>query len=271
MAAAADPHDVLCSTDGKENFIRLTRLLISGGTTLLRETFDMIISPITLSTTLNNSSTKAQLKTAKLTKPQWDCLYPSPGLYGRSTDFDVTLLFRLLRTICNLAPPITGWDAIPATTDHSLTADLVRIKHYRNSVYGHVNQGMSITVDEFLTLWKEISDALVRIAGQISPKTKIEWQVAIDKFLKDPLTVEHERHVGELEMWYKSDTEVKKCIEELKMAVAEEGRGIKDHLAETMETMVQDIKTQLEKVNQSIGRRNSSARLCSPSRGKSII
>ena len=58
MAAAADPHDVLCSTDGKENFIRLTRLLISGGTTLLRETFDMIISPSTLPTTLNNSSTK---------------------------------------------------------------------------------------------------------------------------------------------------------------------------------------------------------------------
>ena len=86
MAAAVDPHDVLCSTDGKENFIRLTRLLISGGTTLLRETFDMIISPSTLPTTLNNSSTKAQLKTAKLTKPQWDCLYPCPGLYGRSTD-----------------------------------------------------------------------------------------------------------------------------------------------------------------------------------------
>ena len=94
MAAAADPHDALCSTDGKENFIRLTRLLISGGTTLLRETFDLNISPSTLPTTLNNSSTKAQLKIAKLTKPQWDCLYPSPGLYGRSTDFDVTLLFR---------------------------------------------------------------------------------------------------------------------------------------------------------------------------------
>ena len=118
-----------------------------------------------------------------------------------------------------------------------------------------------------MTLWKEISDALVRIARQISPKTKTEWQVAIDKFLKDPLTEEHERHVGELEMWYKSDTEVKKGIEELKIAVAEEGRGIKDHLEETMETIDQDLKTQLEKVNQSINRLNSSAGLCSPSRG----
>ena len=273
MAAAADPHDVLRSTDGKENFIRLARLLVSGGTTLLRETFDMIISPSTLPTTLNNSSTKAQLKTAKLTKPQWDCLYPSPGLYGRSTDFDVTLLFRLLRTICNLAPPTTGWDAIPATTDHSLTADLVRIKHYRNSVYGHVNQGMSITDDEFLTLWKEISDALVRIAGQISPKTKTEWQVAIDKFLKDPLTVEHERHVVELEFWYKSDTEIKKSIEELKTAVAEDIKGIKDHLQrdegiDRLERRVQDLQTQLEKVNQSMDRLNSPGGLCSPSRGK---
>ena len=134
---------------------------------------------------------------------------------------------------------------------------------------------MSITDDEFLTLWKEISDALVRIAGQISPITKTEWQVAIDKFLKDPLTVEHERHVGELEMWYKSDREVKKCIEELKIAVAEQGRGIKDHLErdvtqegiDRLDRRVQDLQSQVEKVNQSIDRLNSPAGLCSPSRG----
>ena len=137
---------------------------------------------------------------------------------------------------------------------------------------------MSITDDEFLTLWKEISDALVRIAGQISPITKTEWQVAIDKFLTDPLTVEHERHVVELEMWYQSDTEVKKSIEELKIAVAEEGRdikGIKDHLErdvtqegiDRLERKVQDLQTQVEKVNQSIDRLNSPAGLCSPSRG----
>ena len=215
MAATPDPDEVLCSTSGKTNFQRITRLLISGGTSVLREIFDSIYPPSHLPTILSSTVTKSQLKGAKLTMPQWHCLCPSPGVYGKSADFDVTLLFRLLRTICNLAPPATGWDALPASTDHSLTADIARIKYYRNSVYGHVNQGMAITDDEFPTLWLEISKALVRIAGQIGPARKTAWQGAIAKYLTDPLTVEDKRNLQELRTWYKSDMDVKKSIVEV--------------------------------------------------------
>ena len=193
MAAALDPEEVLCSSKGRDNFQRLARLLISGGTVLLREAFDIKRPPSNLSTTLQNPATKKLLKAAKLTKPQWDCLYPSPGMYGKSTDFDITLLFRLLRTICGLAPPVTGWDALPISTDDSLEADLARIKYYRNSIYGHVNENMEISDDEFSVLWREISEALVRIASQISPAKAKQWQNAIDTFLKNPLTEEDKR------------------------------------------------------------------------------
>ena len=216
MAAAPDPDEILCSTSEKTNFQRITRLLISGGTSLLREIFDSRCPPSHLRTILSNPVKKNKLiKDAKLTTPQQLCLNPSPGVYGKSADFDVTLLFRLLRTICNLTPPVTGWDALPASTDHSLTADIARIKYYRNSVYGHVNQGMEITEDEFPTLWLEISEALVRIAGQISPARKTAWQGAIAKYLTDPLTVEDERNLQELKAWYKSDMDVKKSIVEV--------------------------------------------------------
>ena len=117
MAAAPDPGEILRSTSGKENFQRITRLLISGGTSLLREIFDSRCPPSQLPTILSNPATKNQLKAAKLTMPQWQSLCPSPGVYGKSADFDVTLLVRLLRTICNLTPPTTGWDALPASTD----------------------------------------------------------------------------------------------------------------------------------------------------------
>ena len=79
MAAAPDADEVLRSTNGKANFQRVARLLISGGTTLLREIFDQLCPPSNLSTILQNPVTKKQLKAAKLTKPQWDCLHPSPG------------------------------------------------------------------------------------------------------------------------------------------------------------------------------------------------
>ena len=128
MAAAPDPEEVLRSTRGKDNFQRITRLL-SGGTSLLREIFDSICPPSNLPTILSNPATKNKLKDAKLTMPQWHCLCPSPGVYGKSADFDVTLLVRLLRTICNLTPPTTGWDALSATEDHSSTADIARIKY----------------------------------------------------------------------------------------------------------------------------------------------
>ena len=109
MAAAPDPDVVLCSTAEKDNFVRVARLLISGGTSLLREYFDSIHSPIQLPIVLSTPVIQKQLKAAKLTKPQFDCLYPSLGSYGGSTDLDLTLLFRLLRTVCSLALPPTGW------------------------------------------------------------------------------------------------------------------------------------------------------------------
>ena len=149
MAAATDPSKALDSTPEKTNFQRAARLLICGGTMILREIFDKIHQPKDLPTILNDPAIKSQLTAARITKPQWDCLYPSPGTYGKSEDFDVTLLFKLLRTICNLHPPASRWDDLPASADHSLTADLARIKYYRNTVYGHVNQRMEIRNEEF--------------------------------------------------------------------------------------------------------------------------
>ena len=256
MAAALDPDDVLRSSEGRDNFQRLARLLMSGGTVLLREAFEIKCPPSNLPTILQNPATKKLLEKPKLTKPQRDCLYPSPGMYGKSTDFDITLLFRLLRTICGLAPPVTGWDTLPASKDDSLEADLARIKYYRNSIYGHVTENMEISDDEFSVLWREISEALVRIAGQISPAKAKEWKNAIDTFLKDPLTEEDKRHEQELQRWYQNDTEVKEYLEKVESSmkhlekeayysrqeVRDEAQDIKDQLGGKVESTAQEVK-----------------------------
>ena len=222
----------------------------------MREAFDIKCPPSNLSTILQNPATKKLLKAAKLTKPQWDCLYPSPGMFGKSTDCDVTLLFRLLRTICGLTSPVTGWDVLPASTDDSLEADLARIKYYRNSLYGHVNENMEISDDEFSVLWREISEALVRIAGQISPAKAKEWKNAIDTFLKDPLTEEDKRHEQELQRWYQNDTEVKEYMEKVELSikhlvkeaqsfrkeVREEAQDIKDEFGRKVESTGQEVQ-----------------------------
>lgn len=213
MASATDAEKALRATKGKENFQRLSRLLMCGGVRLLREKFDSVHSPSDLPLTLDARATRNSLKKANLFQEQWDCLYPSPGTFGKSTNFDITLIFRLFKTICNLTEPVTGWNNSPNSTDISLEADLVRIKDYRNSV-AH-NSKMEITDDEFCTLWDEISEALLRIAGSMSAAKRDEWKEAIDTLLTAPLTTEAQRYVAELQLWYKNDKEVKDALEQI--------------------------------------------------------
>ena len=58
MAAALDPDEVLRSSKGRDNFQHLARLLISGGTVLLREVFDIKCPPSKLRAILQNPATK---------------------------------------------------------------------------------------------------------------------------------------------------------------------------------------------------------------------
>ena len=208
--------EALRSTSLKANFHRLTRLLMRGGVNFLRETFDSIHSPADLPLRLADPAIQVQLRGARLTQPEGACLYPSLGMYGKSNDFDSTLIFKLLRTICNLTPPPgpRGWDDLPNSSDHTLVADLVRIKYYRNEIHGHRHR-MEISDAEFVRLWGEISEALLRIATNISPAKRDEWKKSIDDLLCKPLTPDEERCIEELEAWYMQDLEIKNEVVQL--------------------------------------------------------
>ena len=222
MATASSPSaadEALRTTDEKANFQRLTRLLMRGGLALLREVFDSIHPPSNFPAVLGNPAIKSKLQTLKgkvLTQPEWDCLYnPSgPGTYGKSTDFDISLLCKLLREICSLTPPATGWKDLPNITDHSLGADLVRIRIYRNKIYGH-NHTMEVTDADFEKLWMEISEALLRLASSISSAKRDGWKNSIEKFFHEPLTPNAKKCVDELQLWFLADMDTKGKLEKL--------------------------------------------------------
>ena len=224
--------EALRSTSPKANFHRLTRLLMRGGVQLLRETLDSIHSPADLPLRLANPAIQAQLRGARLTRPEMVCLNPSPGVYGKSNDFDITLIFKLFRTICGLTPPPgpRGWDDLPNGSDHTLVADLVRIKYYRNEIYGHCPT-MEISDSNFIRLWEEISEALLRIATNISLAKRDEWEKSIDDLLRNPLTPNEERCIEELETWCKQDMDVKDELVKLREELREELRqGLREEL-----------------------------------------
>ena len=223
MATSTSPSaaDEALRTKGeKANFQRLARLLMCGGLALLKEVFDAFHPPANLPAVLSNPSIAKQLHNLRrnkvLTYSEWDCLYnPSgPGTYGKSADFDISLLGKLLRAICNLTPPATGWDTLPNSTDHSLEADLVRIRIYRNTIYGH-NHIMEVTDAEFEKLWIEIKEALLRIASGISSEKRDEWEKAIETFFHEPLTPDAKEYVDDLRSWCLKDIDTKYKLEKV--------------------------------------------------------
>ena len=159
MATAAP--SPLASSREKTNGSKLNRLLIDGGTTVLRNIFDAIYPPANLVADLNAnySILNKLLRRRVLNRHQWDKLFPPGGMAPDSNTFDFTLLFLLLTNICGLSPPLTGWHTKPSPGDNSLEANLARVKFFRNVLYGHMT---TTGVDEtsFSTIWQELSTTL---------------------------------------------------------------------------------------------------------------
>ena len=215
-----------------------------GGLALLREVFDNIHPPASLPGLLGNPAIKKQLETLRkkrvLFPPEWERLYNLSGVYGKSADFDISLLCKLLREICNLTAPTTGWENMPNSTDHSLQADIVRIRCYRNAIYGH-NNSMEVTDADFEKFWIEIREALLRIAGHLSSARRDEWKTSIEKLLHDPLTQDEKKICPEeFQLW---------CLKEYKKLsekVEDQGEKIKK-LQFEQQLMQMGIKSDLEK------------------------
>ena len=227
MAAAAP--SPLASSVEKTNGAKLSRLLIDGGTTVLRIAFDSYHPPANLAAdlsanylTLNNLLRKRVLRTA-----QWDQLFPPGGATPDSKTFDITLLFLLLTNICGLTPPPSGWHAKPPSSDTSCEANLACIKYFRNELYGHVTT-TGVDTLTFNALWLEISAVLVA--------------VGLDQAEIDRLKAEHcgeEDYLDVLLEWADSEEDIKSQLKELRQCQTETQQDV----GKVLETQLEDRKT----------------------------
>ena len=208
MATAAP--SPLASSPEKTNGNKLSRLLIDGGTTVLRNIFDYYHPPTNLASDLNsNYSILSKLSRKRvLNKHQWDKLFPPGGGVPDSNTFDITLLFLLLTNICGLSPPLTGWHTKPSPGDNSLEANLARVKFFRNELYGHVTS-TAFDAAIFSSLWQEISAALLSLGLD---------QAEIDR-LKAESSGE-EDYLDALFEWADSDVEIKTELKDIRQSQA---------------------------------------------------
>jgi len=206
---ASVPAPSVASTMETTNYARLCRLLVDVGSQALRDTFDRIHPPAELHLVLAPGTpahrTLQALRKKRILNPtQWGKLYPAIPSSVSSATFDFSLLMVLLKSICGLTPPITGWYSLPSAADTSTEANIVRVKYYRNTVYGHASQA-SVDNITFNHQWEDISQALVALGGA-------SYRAAIAKLkyeCMDPITEEL------LKEWKRDEDIIKEKLKEI--------------------------------------------------------
>ena len=186
---------VFDTSEEKTNGTRLARLLIDGGTHVLRKFLDSVYpEPTLLANELKKNRTKFQTLKSKgvIFKEQWEMLFPTSGLPD-SKEFDITLLHLLIRELCCLKAPRTGWHKIPADDDQSLEANIARIKCFRNELFH--SKSTSIPNNEFEDKWNIIVSSLEAIKIGV-------YRKKIQALKNDSIDHEtHKRVEEEVEKW----------------------------------------------------------------------
>ena len=222
MAAALNPDEVVRSSKGRKNFQRrLARLLINRCTVLLLEIADKEGEPF---------ENPALMELLGAAKQQWYFT-------------DTTRLFQMLREEFAFNPFFMGLDAPPASTADSLRADLAIIIYKVKLLYHQ--DDMELAGDKFLDLCRDVSKALVRVAGEISPAKAEKWKNAFGTLLKDPLTEEDKRHEQELHRLDREDSEVKEYPIEIMKPLVKRLEEEAQSLIQKIRGGTQDIKDQL--------------------------
>ncbi|XP_068760733.1 uncharacterized protein [Montipora capricornis] len=230
----------LASSKEKTNGAKLSRLIIDGGTTVLRNVFDTHHPPANLAADLNACySILTNLSRRRiLNGHQWDKLFPVGGASPDSNTFDITLLFLLLTNICGLTPPHTGWHCKPPPSDTSREANLARIKFFRNQLYGHIT---TTGVDElmFNALWQEISAVLVSLGLS---------QAEIDRLKAERCG--EEDYLNALRDWAESEADLKTQLNEVRQLQNTVQESVKENKSILKDLRIQQSTTQetVEKV-----------------------
>lgn len=153
------------STRETTNFARVARIILGPCTDVLCAVLTKEISPPTLSQKVKIYLSKfSTQKQPPITKEQEKIV-----LNKNYTDFDITILYFLLRNISNIPPHSNQWGNDPIQTDRSVSANTERIRLIRNK-YGHCPD-ISISNSDFNNKISEISGIIQDLESYLGIST----------------------------------------------------------------------------------------------------
>lgn len=193
------------STQETTNLARVARIILGPCTDVLRDVLKNEIPPPTLSQKYLVNLPKR--KQPPITKEQERII-----LNGNYSDFDITLLYFLLRNISNISPHAKQWGNQPIPNDRSLSANIERVRVIRNK-YGHCAD-ISISNSDF-------NNKIIEISGIIQ---------------------DLEKYLGTSTIYQDAVVEIRTCC----MDPEQESRDIKELL--NLDKKIQDVADKTERI-----------------------
>ena len=146
------------------HYMRMCQLIVTICADVLRNVLDKYIPRANLPSALHKVQSSLTARGGPLNKQQKNLLYPrgTPARTISSTDFDISLLYVLLRNVAGIAAHSNGWGNAPRTGDNCLSACIEIIRLSRNEVNGHNITGQ-ITDVAFNYQWSVLRSVIEEI------------------------------------------------------------------------------------------------------------
>lgn len=147
-----------------ENYLRLC-LIMTICTDILRDVLSRYITPADLRSELDRNRRRLE---KIMNTEQMELIYPANGNKTLAAKhLDISVMYIILRNICNIPKHKNGWGNPPKTGDNSMAACIERIRIQRNEVPAHNTNGQ-IEREEFVNRWTELQESVAEIERQVT-------------------------------------------------------------------------------------------------------
>lgn len=163
------------STRGTTNLARVARMILGPCTDVLCALLTKEVTPSALMHNVNTFiANHPKHKPCPINKDQQKLV-----CCGNYSEFDITLLYTLLRNVSTFPPPSNDWGKDPDKNDRSVSANIERIRLERNQ-YGHKSD-ISLTDIAFNKKCQDIFTIVQELEGYLGADTIYQDAVAFIK------------------------------------------------------------------------------------------
>lgn len=146
------------------------------------------IKPVNLCNELRKSSSLTTGKNKLLQDQLKKCFPPTPDP-PKYKDFDVSLLYTLIRNLCPSLKPTQGWGTEPKNADTQVGDDIERLRLFRNNYYGHA-ESTKLPDGEFEDLWKKLKSVIQRLQVYTKKWSTTNYEEELEQIEKKRFTSE---------------------------------------------------------------------------------